>query len=379
MRRAALAFLLALAVLAGCAVRESRAPAGPAISAAEGRALVARRLPASLGDRNGWATDIYAAMSALAIAPSAENICAAVAITEQESGFRVDPPIPNLPAIAWKEIERQREGAGIPKLVLQAALALPSSDGRSYRERLDAAKTELQLSDIFDDFIGQVPLAKTFLADRNPVRTGGPMQVSVAFAQRHVVGRPYPYPMHESIRREVFTRRGGMYFGIAHLLDYPASYDGYLYRFADFNAGHYASRNAAFQKAVAETSGVALELDGDLVRYDKGRVSGEAGATELATRVLAQRLDMGAAEIRRDLELGKLREFEESRLYSRLFALAERQAGKPAPRAVMPQITLQSPKTTRKLTTEWFARRVADRYRGCLGRGFPRPQRAAKP
>src|SRR5258708_35036598 len=124
------------------------------------------------------------------MAPSGQNVCAVVAVTEQESGFGVDPRIPNLPAIAWKEIERRREGAGIPKLVLQAALALPSSDGRSYRERLDAAKTELQLSDIFDDFIGQVPLAKTFLADRNPVRTGGPMQVSVAFSQRHLVGRP---------------------------------------------------------------------------------------------------------------------------------------------------------------------------------------------
>ncbi len=368
-----------VALLAGCAVREPRAPAAPAITAAEGRALVARRLPVNLADRNGWATDIYAALAAMQIAPSAENICAVVAITEQESGFRVDPPVPNLAAIAWKEIERQREAAGIPKLALHAALALPSSDGKSYRERLDAAKTELQLSDIFDDFIGQVPLAKTFLADRNPVRTGGPMQVSVAFAQRYVVEKPYPYAMPGSIRREVFTRRGGMYFGIAHLLDYPASYDGYLHRFADFNAGRYASRNAAFQKVVAEISGVPLEFDGDLLRYDKGRVSGEAGSTELAVRVLALRLDMGPAEIRRDLELGKLREFEESRLYSRVFALADKQGGRPAPRAVVPQIELQSAKITRKLTTDWFARRVANRYRACLLRGTPRPPRVANP
>ena len=33
-------------------------------------------------------------------------------------------------------------------------------------------------------------------------------------------------------------------------------------------------------------------------------------------------------------------------------------AGKPMPRQAMPQIDLKSPKITRKLTTEWFARRV---------------------
>ena len=60
-----LALAAGLALLGGCAIPNEalRAPARPAIGAAEGRALVARSLPGSLAERNGWATDIYAAIT----------------------------------------------------------------------------------------------------------------------------------------------------------------------------------------------------------------------------------------------------------------------------------------------------------------------------
>ena len=364
------AAIVVAVALAGCAtnVPPSGAPEHRRLTAVEGRALVSRLLPAGLADRAGWATDIHAALTALDIAPTAENACAAIAIAEQESGMRVDPPVPGLARIAWKEIEARRERAGVPKLVLDAALALPSSNGKRYSERIDAVTSEGQLSGIYDDLIGRVPFGRSLFADRNPVRTGGPMQVAIAFAEAQVDAAPYPYPISGSVRDEVFSRRGGVYFGIAHLLDYRAPYDRYLYRFADYNAGRYASRNAAFQRAVTDVSGIPLGLDGDLLRYHGAKPASEAGNTELALRVLGTRLGMSATDIRRDLELGRTEAFERTRLYARVFALADELGRKQAPRATVPTIVLASPKITRRLTTDWFAHRVDERFRSCLAR-----------
>jgi len=193
---AALAILAALG-LAACTAPETRAPQPRPLTAAEGRALVSRHLPPRTPDRNGWATDIYAAMASLRVAPTPQNVCAIVAVAEQESGFQADPPVANMRAVTEKALEHEREKAGVPRLVLQAALAIPSSDGRSYGERIATARTERELSDVYEDFIDRVPLGKRFLADRNPVRTAGPMQVSVAFAQEYAARKAYPYPVGE--------------------------------------------------------------------------------------------------------------------------------------------------------------------------------------
>ena len=123
--------IVAALALAGCAtnVPPPAVPPYPRLTLEQGRALVSRHLPSGLVDRKGWSADIYAAIAALDVAPTVENVCAAIAVAEQESGMRVDPPVPGLARMAGKEIEARRERAGIPKLVLDAALALPSSNG----------------------------------------------------------------------------------------------------------------------------------------------------------------------------------------------------------------------------------------------------------
>lgn len=357
------------ALVTACTEAPPRSSGPRPLTAAEGRALVSAHLPAKLADREGWATDIFAAIASLRVDPTPQNVCAIVAVTEQESGFHADPVVPHLGQIAERALEQEREKAGIPSLLLDAALMLPSKDGRSYRARIDSARTERELSDVFDDFIDRVPLGKRFLADRNPVRTGGPMQVSVVWAQAHAARKPYPYPVADSLRHEVFSRRGGIYFGTAHLLDYAADYPDMIYRFADFNAGQYSSRNAALQKAISDLSGIPLAFDGDLVRFEHGRIAEKPGSTELALRVIAPSLGLDEKHIRRDLEHEQDDELARTELYRAVFAAADAEAGRPVPRVMLPRIDLSSPKFTRKFTTEGFARRVDQRYRACLARG----------
>lgn len=362
MRRIELHHLLPLAllVLAGCSHQPSDTASQPRPT--DVKAHIARLLPAGVSDRQGWTQDIFVAFNSQNIVPDVSNICAVIAVTGQESNFSADATVPGLPKIAWAEIDRRAGQMHIPSFLVRTALMINSPTGKSYAWRLDHVKSEKELSAVFDDFIDMVPMGQKLFGNLNPIHTGGPMQVSIAFAEANAKG--YPYQVDSSVRREVFSRRGGMWFGTRHLLGYPANYPSPLYRFADFNAGWYASRNAAFQAAVSRLSGIKLALDGDLINYG----SDSAGSTEKAVRTLGKRLDYSDRAIRRALEKGDSIDFEKTDLWKSVFALAEKDAGKKLPREVLPGIKLESPKITRNLTTAWFAQRVNSRYQSCIGR-----------
>jgi hypothetical protein len=332
-----------------------------AFTPVRGYSLIETLLPRHVGDRADWARDIEAAFAALELTADREHVCAVIAVIEQESSFQVDPVIPNLGAIAAHEIEKRAHSEGVPLVLVHTALELQSSDGHTFDARIRSARTERDLSDVYEDFIGQVPLGEHLFAGWNPIRTRGPMQVNVAFAARFAATRSYPYPVKTRLEDELFTRRGSLYFGVAHLLAYDAPYDSYLYRFADYNAGQYASRNAAFQRALALATGRSLTADGALLPRDRK----VAGTTEAALLSLSERLRLGAAEIHQALDSGDSERFEQTPVYARVLTLAEQQAGHPLPRARVPDIRLTGPKITRALTTRWYAKRVYARFQLC--------------
>ena len=169
MRRLVLTLAVA-ATLAGCAV-ERREPPPPARRPADIRAQLLQLLPSTLADRDGWATDFLAAFQVLQLDASISNLCAALAVTEQESSWRADPLVPNLPKIAWGEIEKRAEKLGVPMLLVRGALLLDSPTGKTFSERIDNVKTERELSDIFEDFIGIVPLGIPLLAGPGAIVT----------------------------------------------------------------------------------------------------------------------------------------------------------------------------------------------------------------
>jgi hypothetical protein len=311
------------------------------------------------------------AFTTLKLPYSAQNFCAVLAVAEQESGYDPDPVTPNLANIVWGEIEKRRKKYLIPSLVVDAALLKTSPNGQSYKERINSLRTKRQMNALYEDMVRELPFGQTIFEHKNPIRDGGPMQVSVAFAETHVRVWPYPYP-YKNLRDEVFSLRGSVYFGTAIMLQYPVRYSDMVYRFADFNAGRYSSRNAAFQAAVARLTHRKLALDGDLMLYQNKMdriLSGEESSTQKALYAIAGRLGMGQDEILRDLKQEKLYGFVDTPLYRRVFELADKAAGRPVPREMIPQIVLISPKITHHLTTEWFANKVNGRYHACLARG----------
>ncbi len=335
-------------------------------------------------DPQGWAIDLLDVLRTESLPASRENICSAIAVISQESGFVADPSVPGLGSLAEKTLQTKLGRIPILGRVALNFLETSPSLGESYMARIRAAKTERDLDmtyrSIVDDagkrsslsLLVQSGLLNQMIEDRNDINTIGSMQVSVRFALAKArQGRYLPMNLADvyAVHDDLYTRHGGMHYGVMQLLGYDSGYNRKIYRFADYNAGRYASRNAAFQKIISTLSKIKLATDGDLLLYDKNQqVLTKVSNTEAALRAVIKTFNLGIDDkkLRADLLKEKSAEFPATQTYLQLRDLYGRSIKQPVAFAVVPSIELNSPKIRRHMTTQNFAESVDRRYKSCV-------------
>lgn len=345
---------------------------------------IVQHIPPHVPDREGWADDIAFALRSLDKDITAERICAVIAVIEQESGYQTDPVVPNLPQIVREGLKKKFARLGpLAQPALDTLLSgkAPGSN-ETFNQRINKLRTERDLDRFFRDISAtykqslpgtyaiasalSLILGKGSLQNLNPVTTAGSMQVKIAYAREIDELKSMS---EEQLREYLYTRMGGIRVGTARLIDYPAAYDDLVYRFADFNVGMYASRNAAFQAMLKDLTGRALALDGDLLAYDEdGEVKAIETETMKALLAFGEKNDLSAWTIRRDLKKEKSEEFESTDSWERVREVWQTRKGRKPPYARVPEVELVSPKLSRTLSTSWFANRVKQRYLTCRSR-----------
>lgn len=373
--------LCVLSGLSGCVTHsEESTPTQPLLD----EKSVTTKIPSHIKDREGWADDIISALRLMDKAPTAERVCAIVAVIQQESGFQKDPAVKNLPKLVRAGLEEKFSKLGPLAGPAVSALLSGSAPGskETFATRIEKLKTERDLDRMFRDieaaYRGKLPgtfavagaisflLGKGSLRDLNPVTTAGSMQVKVSYAMESEENEKLS---EADVREILYTRAGGVRYGAKRLLDYPASYNDIIFRFADFNAGIYASRNAAFQNQLGAIVRIPLAEDGDLLAYSADGEPKDFETESLkALLAFAERQDYSAWVAKRDARKEKSVDFEETTSWKELRAVYEKQNGKVPPYAKIPNVLLNSPKLRKTRSTEWFAKSVLHHYHACRAR-----------
>jgi Protein of unknown function (DUF1615) len=372
--------ILILMVLLDC----THAPAqSPELSITETTKLI-QKVRKSANDPKGWAIDLLDILHSQNQPSTRENVCAAIAVIDQESNFVADPAVAGLGALAEKTLRDKMDRIPILGRVALQFLATTPSANDSYLERIRSARTERDLDmtyrSMVDDaskranlsLVVQSGLLNQMIEERNNINTIGSMQVSVKFALENAKRQRW-LPMNltddYALRDDLYSRHGGMYYGVLQLLGYDSGYTKKIYRFADYNAGRYASRNAAFQNLIAKLSNVKLSSDGDLLLYDKnGKPRKAISESEKALRIIFNnyQLSIDDKHLRSDLENEKESTFPATQTYIAVRDLYSRTTKQPALFAEIPNIQLNSPKIKHRMTTLSYATSVDRRYQNCM-------------
>ena len=370
-----------LVLFAGCVTTPVRHDERPRLTLEQ----VTARVPDKVTDREGWARDVLAALDEQELPADPEAVCQVLAVIEQESGFQADPAVAGLSKLIKTELERKTGKLGPlgPPALHELLSGRAPGSKRTFEERLGTVKTERDLDVLFRDLLRfyeeKFPapykaldlLGALFDAspeDFNPVTTVGSMQVSVKFSER------LAHEQHRdeaAVRDELYTRRGGVHSGAARLLGFSAAYAQPLFRFADSNAGVYASRNAALQEQVGAITGLTVVPDGDLLAYDKSSTPLNRDTQSLeAILSFAQSYapELSERRVRADVRLEKTAQFETTDTWRAIKRVSAQRLKVDPPYARLPEVTIRSPKMSQDRSTAWFAKSVDARYRKCLER-----------
>ncbi|MEQ1105567.1 DUF1615 domain-containing protein [Acinetobacter ursingii] len=352
---------------------------------------IKRVIPTRVNGRESWANDIDDIMEKLGIPKTKENVCSIVAVVDQESNFVADPVVPGLGAKAVKEVNtrlnekfEEKLGTTIGGQVagyFEDVLKNQPSPDNNYMNQMRKVRTERDLDllyrQIFDfmashyhvsALTGAAKLVGQDIGEKmNPITTLGSMQVLITYAQDHKRSRMNT----NELRDDLYTQYGGLYYGIHRLMMYPADYNKSIYRFADYNSGMYSSRNAAFQSMLNDLTPKELDLDGDLLLYNKDgspRAVLSQSEKELISVFAQNNVLVTPRQIRSDLKKEKEKSFEDTQTYIAVKKLYKTKTGKEPIYAIMPQVIISGPKLSRDYNTNWFASRVNGRYETCMQR-----------
>lgn len=318
--------------------------------------------------KSAWVKDIHATMNELSIPTTKKNVCQVLAVVEQESNFAANPKVPNLGKATLTAMqEKLKRYPTALQMYINKIMSDYPTPSNNYKQLISNVKDEKQLyllqRRLVDDLthgisqiseLGGVDVKNIV----NEVKTLGSMQVHLDYALAHAKN---PLMSSKELALQILdNRKSGLYFGIKRL--YEVDYENPAYRFSDYNAGAFSSRNTAYQFMLMKLSGQKLTLDGDLLNY-----KGKSQTKAVLIDYFSKHDDAPSSlQVSADLLKEKTAEFEKSDTYMYVLQKFKKRFPNQYRYAMIPQVELKSSKLKNSWSTAKYARLVNERYQRCM-------------